>query len=166
MNPSAYRFDFEAITVHTADIDIFFDHAPELFFIYSSNSEIIAANRHACERLGFTRDELLSMRMADIGVGHDGSGANQLWTTLGIGAVAVYQSQLRNRRGDEFPIEMKVSCQIIAGEPHYLAVVRDVSEQAQTEEKNGLAKRAAQCRHASFDAQRTTCAAPACQYHA
>ena len=47
------------------------DQAPALVFVADENMHYIAVNRTACETLGYTRDELVSLSVTDIAVAPD-----------------------------------------------------------------------------------------------
>jgi two-component system, cell cycle sensor histidine kinase and response regulator CckA len=91
-------------------------------------------NQQACEAHGFTRDEYLSFRVADIDTARVPS---QTWEDIALcfqreGRLIV-ESRHRRKDGSEFPVE--VNANIIRLDRDYLvAIVRDISERNQMEE--------------------------------
>jgi PAS domain S-box-containing protein len=47
------------------------DGGPALIFVADEYKRYLAVNRCACEALGYTREELLDLRMSDVAVGSD-----------------------------------------------------------------------------------------------
>ena len=44
------------------------EHAPVGVFVFDEQGRYVAANAHACEQLGYTREELLELRLGDLAV--------------------------------------------------------------------------------------------------
>jgi PAS domain S-box-containing protein len=52
--------------IQTALVGEAVDAGPALIFVADEEMKYVAANRYACEALGYTRDELLKLRVTDI----------------------------------------------------------------------------------------------------
>ena len=44
------------------------EHAPVGVFVFDEQGRYVAANAYACEQLGYTREELLELRLGDLAV--------------------------------------------------------------------------------------------------
>lgn len=92
------------------------------------------ANPAASELLGYTRDELLGMTVADVvaegaesaGIEYDRFVADKSWE----GEIA-----LKRKDGQEVLVEAKASVIELPGGPMYVSVVRDVTERRKAEEQ-------------------------------
>jgi len=95
----------------------------------------IDVNQTAHERLGYTRDEMLSLSMPDIVAHEDGpisihAAAEEVRKT----GFRIVESRHRRKDGSTFPVEINV--QHIDLDPGYLvAVVRDITDRRQMEER-------------------------------
>jgi PAS domain S-box-containing protein len=52
--------------IQTALVGEAVDAGPALIFVADEEMKYVATNRHACEVLGYTRDELLKLRVTDV----------------------------------------------------------------------------------------------------
>lgn len=90
-------------------------------------------NEKACADLGYTRDELLSMRVPDIDPSHDVSVcAARLRQIEGAGFVLL-ESRHRRKDGSSFPVEVSLRC--MQSDRRYLvAIARDISDRKMAEQ--------------------------------
>jgi PAS domain S-box-containing protein len=58
------------------------EHAADAFFVYDARGRILDADRRACETLGYTREELLSLSMTDVEAILLPEGVAGLWRRL------------------------------------------------------------------------------------
>ena len=61
------------------------EHAADAFFVYDAGGSIFDVNRRACETLGYTREELLSLCMTDVEAILLPEGIAGLWRRLASG---------------------------------------------------------------------------------
>ena len=106
------------------------DQAADALFVYDPEGRIVEVNDRACERLGYAREELLAMRMADIQPepGHLPlpDGPLDLLTHVGVH---------RRRDGTTFPIEVRAGVIQWRSRAVVVAIARDVSERMRLEEQ-------------------------------
>lgn len=90
-------------------------------------------NETACNTLGYTRDELLSMRVPDIDRNLTPSQWKKLGEKLQTSPSVTIESTHWRKDGSEFPVEVNISLVSIASQDFRIAVVRDISERKSDE---------------------------------
>lgn len=84
-------------------------------------------NETACNTLGYTRDELLSMRVPDIDQDLSAAQWDKLGRDLQSQPSVTIESLHRRKDGSKFPVEVNISLVRIADRSFRIAVVRDIS---------------------------------------
>jgi len=128
-----------------------FDNVSDAVFIIDAECRFREVNRIACERLGYSRDELVRMGIADI----DGSEYAKLTpeglATLLKSGQALLETIHRRRDGSRFPVEINARRFEYQGAPMVLSVARDISERKGAEAE--AAKRTAELERARTEAE-------------
>lgn len=106
------------------------EHAADAFFLHDKG-KIIEVNQQACNSLGYTREELLKMAVADLTISsHD---LQKSWEHNPKSPVTIRGTH-RRKDGSTFPVEIRAG-DIVYGERRLrLALVRDITERLQAEE--------------------------------
>jgi two-component system sensor histidine kinase/response regulator len=104
------------------------EHAADEFFMHDDKGRFLDVNRRACISTGYTRDELLGMRLADIVPDLYQQQAEEIWNRTQPGETASVCSHHRRKDGSVYPVEVHVSCELIGGRKLFLGMVRDMSE--------------------------------------
>jgi PAS domain S-box-containing protein len=94
------------------------DAGPVLVFVADENMNYVAANQHACSTLGYTREELLGLRVSD--VAPDPRSAEEYTQMLDAGRSAG-RAQLRHRDGRLLPFVYRAQQTSVAGMALYVA---------------------------------------------
>ncbi|MBW2526245.1 MAG: PAS domain S-box protein [Deltaproteobacteria bacterium] len=96
---------------------------------------IIDANQSACDKHGYSRDELLGMRMIEL----DAPEMRPLvpgWAKkLMEGESLVFETVHLRKDGSTFPVEVSAKLIPIAGEPRIFAIERDITERKEAEQE-------------------------------
>jgi diguanylate cyclase (GGDEF)-like protein/PAS domain S-box-containing protein len=117
------------------------EHAADAFFVYDAGGRIFDANRRACETLGYTREELLSLSMTDVEAILLPEGVAGLWRRLASGEPVTTQGAQRRKDGTAFPVEIRVALLgEVGGHRLALSIARDITERRASERL--LARRA------------------------
>jgi PAS domain S-box-containing protein len=95
---------------------------------------ITEANDMACERLGYTREELLRMSPLDFDAPETAAIAPQMMVRLKAEKHAVWEGVHVSKAGAKIPVEISNHLFDMAGEPTILATVRDITGRKQLEE--------------------------------
>jgi PAS domain S-box-containing protein len=111
------------------------ENAADAFLLINPvNSQIIDANQRACENLGYTHAELLSLSTSDIDVKLNSQQIALFRQQLVAGVPATLESEHRRKDGTTFPVEANICLFESGGRWLELALVRDVTERKRTEQ--------------------------------
>ena len=112
------------------------ENAADAFFLNTMDGKIVDVNSRACESLGYTREELLSMTLSDIGIeiknDHPNihSGDNHI-----PGKPVTIEGIHKRKDGTRFPVEIQFATVSVAGENLLLGLARDISQRRELEEQ-------------------------------
>ncbi|HZC95465.1 MAG TPA: PAS domain S-box protein, partial [Bradyrhizobium sp.] len=126
----------------------FVDHATDAFMLHSEDGTILDVNRHACDSLGFSRDELIGMTPIDFdpdvrrrgGIlalrdGHPKAPRLQsFYERLDAGEIMTFESRHRRKDGTVFPVEVRVREFRQGGRRLRISLTRDITERKRAEE--------------------------------
>lgn len=104
---------------------------PDALFVHEEDGQFLAVNRRACESLGYTREELLGLGVADIETEYTTERASQVWRSMVPGQPVLLQGRQRRKDGSTFPVEVSIGVLVNAGRRIYVGVVRDASSHEQ-----------------------------------
>ena len=108
-------------------LDDLVEQAADAFFVHDMHGRFVKVNHRACESLGYTRGELLSMTVFDIEQVLDPAKLLAVWGQPAHRDATV-EGVHRRKDGSCFPVEIRVSRCTIAGEYRYLGLARDITE--------------------------------------
>ncbi|MBU0665565.1 MAG: PAS domain S-box protein [Proteobacteria bacterium] len=112
------------------------DQATDAIFVSDMNAHLIDANRSACEDLGYSREELLTLSICDVDPNFETEQhAKKAWERLSPGKSLTIESRHRRKDGSLFPVEIHIGKLEINGQPAILGIARDISERKQVEAK-------------------------------
>jgi PAS domain S-box-containing protein len=112
-----------------------FEQAADAILVHDLTGNLVDVNRQACESLGYTRDELLSMSVADVEVDYDPGSLMHLWGRISSGLPRTLEGTHRRKDGSTFPVEIRVGVFEAGERPLMLALVRDVSGRREAEKR-------------------------------
>ncbi len=123
-------------------LDLFayvFNHVNEAIFLVDEHARFVQVNDKACNSLGYTRDELLTMRVFDIDPDFKPVDWQQQKVDPGEHRwTAIVETRHRSKQGRTFPVEVNASFICYRGHNYSLAIVRDISERKSAQEKLNL----------------------------
>jgi two-component system cell cycle sensor histidine kinase/response regulator CckA len=100
-----------------------------------ATTRILDVNERACETLGYTREELLTMKVGDYALTFDLDAFHRRALAPGGNSRTVLLEGLHRRKdGSIYPVEVSVSFAQL-DRPYAIAVVRDISERRRLEEQ-------------------------------
>jgi PAS domain S-box-containing protein len=131
---SAARRATRALAVSEAKFQALVEEAADAFFLHDLEGRFHEVNRRACESLGYTRDELLTMRVTDVEQDFDLEAAQREWRKIQPGQPFTLGGHQRRKDGSVFPVEVRFARVDLGGEPFLMGMVRDVTERIAAEE--------------------------------
>jgi PAS domain S-box-containing protein len=124
------------------------EHAVDALFLATwPEGRIVDVNQSACDSLGYSREELLSMSFFDFDVELDPRQVEESYETaeLHAGRSITHEGLHQRKDGSCFPVEVKVGTVKLEGRLMALALARDVTERERTlqdlEKKNAELER-------------------------
>jgi PAS domain S-box-containing protein len=110
-----------------------FEQASDPVFLHDDEGRFVDVNQRACESLGYSREELLSMTVPDIEMDFDLDSARKAWEQVPFGGALTLHGHQRRKNGSVFPVEIRLGACLLKGERLYLGLVRDVTEHERSE---------------------------------
>ncbi len=117
------------------------DQAEEGFLVHDGQGRIRDANRRACDTLGYSREELVALRLEDIHETFWLEGAQSAWKKIRAGLPHTRLDHLRRKDGTRLPVEIRLGRLEVGGEVLFLALLRDVREREAAERALGESER-------------------------
>jgi len=112
------------------------NQAADSFFLFDQDGNIVDVNRQACDSLGYSRQELLAMKVADIDAGADNIWNVEIYfSRMTPGSPLTLEGTYRRKNGESFQVEARMGVLELGGEKLIQALVRDTSERLASEEK-------------------------------
>jgi len=118
--------EFTQFTVHQAKIAVFWCHADGFFFYI---------NDTACKWLQYSREELMTMHVADINPEFPREAWDDHWNEIKKHGLVQIQSVHRRKNGEIYPVEIFSNYVKYRDKEYKLAFVHDISIQKQAEEE-------------------------------
>ncbi|UCD95242.1 MAG: PAS domain S-box protein [Candidatus Zixiibacteriota bacterium] len=109
------------------------DRAAESIFWIGPDARFLYVNDTACKALGYTRKEMLSMRVFDIDPNFDPSNWAAHWEKTRNRKPFKIESQYRAKNGTLIPVEISVSFMEFNDKEYHCAHARDISERSLVE---------------------------------
>jgi PAS domain S-box-containing protein len=144
LNDSSFKtlsFDFSTIKALLATTNRYrtlFENAGDAIFVLDFKGRILDANRIACERLGYSRKDLLNLNWSDIEATEQNENQKNLIDKLRQEGHLIFETAHKRSDGQILPIEMS-SCVIeYDREPTILTIARDITERKEAEKEKAL----------------------------
>jgi len=110
-----------------------FEESNDAILIHDFEGNFIEVNETACRSLGYTRQELLDLTLAEIHGAEDAPKLPERYEMLKERGYARFESVHRRRDGSEFPVEVSASRIDHAHGPSFIGIARDISRRKQAE---------------------------------
>lgn len=111
-----------------------FDSATDDIFVADLDARFVNVNQRACKNLGYSRDELLAMGIADIDPEFSPAAFKARSDSDAFVNGYILTSRHRRRDGTTFPVEIHASRLTIDGQTYSLSIARNISAQWDAEE--------------------------------
>jgi PAS domain S-box-containing protein len=97
------------------------EYAPVGIFVFDDQGRYVAANAYACEQLGYTRDELLELRLGDLAVSK--RDALREYERVMRGEASDGVTEARRKDGSVVALRYRARETTIAGMTFYIGIV-------------------------------------------
>ncbi len=132
---TALRSTNQALRTSEERFRLLVEQASDGFFLHDEEGRILDVNQRACDALGYSRDELLSMNMLEIEQTPDCEAVRSAWAWMAVNKVTATNRTLRRRDGAPFAVEGRCRPFERDGQRLFLELVTDVTERRQLEEQ-------------------------------
>ena len=105
-----------------------FDSSPDSIVIHDADGAVLDVNETTVESLGYDRETLTSMNVAEFEVDADASALRLMWAEMEMNETLKAEGRHRRQNGETFPVEVWVNRVDIDGEAQFIAVGRDITE--------------------------------------
>ena len=109
------------------------ERAADMVFWVDEAARLLLVNAAACERTGYTKDELLHMAVPDIDPNYQMEAWVRHWQELRETGRQRLETQHRSKSGEIYPVEVVANFVVFEGREYNFATVRDMSERQRTE---------------------------------
>lgn len=110
------------------------DHAADGVFWIGRDAKFLYVNETACERLGYSLEELQQMTVHDIDPDFLPEVWEESWREVRQGGTFTRESRHRTKSGEIFPVEIRVHCVRWEDEEVHVAVARDITKRKRAEQ--------------------------------
>jgi PAS domain S-box-containing protein len=110
------------------------DNASDAFVLRDMQGRIWDVNKWTCENLGYSREELLSMSVADIDASFASEDAAQVAAYNAEKGPISFERVNRRKDGTTFPVEVRSTLVEVGGAPMLVSLARDISQRKHDEE--------------------------------
>jgi len=114
-----------------------FDFASDAIFIHDLRGKFVEVNRTACERLGYSREEFLTMSPAEIDAPDFAPLQSEREGALEGQGSAFFEAAHVRRDGTVVPVELSATIIDLGGRKAVLSIARDISERQRAEAERG-----------------------------
>lgn len=109
------------------------EQAVDAVMVHDENGQMLMANQRVCQSLGYTRAEMLSLRVSDFEMNFDSENVARNWESLKDGASMSVDGLHRRKDGSTFPVEVHVGLVQFNGKQVMLAIARDITRRKRNE---------------------------------
>ena len=124
----------EALRESEAKYRLLFESAGDAIFIHNENAQILAANPLACERLGYSHDELLSLSVGQVDSPEEARHVPERIARLQEQGQLSFETVHVHKDGSLIPTEVTVRRIAWDGQPVLLSICRDITERKRAEQ--------------------------------
>ncbi|MBV1910004.1 MAG: PAS domain S-box protein [Kangiellaceae bacterium] len=124
------------------DFLLLMDQAVDMVIVSTPQGLIKEVNQKACDRLQYTRAELLSMSTLDLDIDCHLQRSPELVKSMLSGEDVYYETIFRLKNGKKIPIESRARMAGWLEQPHYIEFISDISHRREAEKELHLSHEA------------------------
>ncbi|MBU0483123.1 MAG: PAS domain S-box protein [Proteobacteria bacterium] len=108
------------------------NQAVDAFFLYDVDGCLVDVNEQACDLLGYSREELLNLTVADIDLEVDNQRyIEKFWDHLRPETPITLEGVHRRKDGETFPVELRVGVLELDDQKFVMSLARDITDRLQ-----------------------------------
>ncbi|MEA2059476.1 MAG: PAS domain S-box protein [Thermodesulfobacteriota bacterium] len=111
-----------------------FEGSRDAIFLADQNAVFADVNQAACKLTGYTRDELLKMRIPDLHAPEDLHAYKTYFKRIIQGTDILSEADILSRQGEKIPAEFSNKMLCIDNKTYMLTIARDIRERRKTQE--------------------------------
>ncbi len=115
-----------------------FEGAGDAIYVHDFEGRFMDVNRMAYDRLGYTRNEILSKNLREIDTPENAGQVPERIRELRQNKTLIFNSAHVRKDGSTIPLEIRSQIVEYGGKPVILSIARDISERIRTEERRRL----------------------------
>ncbi len=127
--------NFEAKTEDLYLTQFTIDHANEMIFWFRPDGSLAYVNRSACDKLGYTRDELMALQAQDLAPDFDTVAREKLWETLREKKYIEHETDLLTKDHQLFPLYSSLNYIKFKGQEFNCVYAVDYTERKKAQEQ-------------------------------
>ena len=104
------------------------DHGVDMVYWNDRQARMLYVNEAACERLGYSREELLTMTIPDLDLDYPVDGWTRHWQELKEQKHLRFETRHRTKSGETYPVEVVANFVAFEGQEYNFAFCRDITE--------------------------------------
>ncbi len=112
-----------------------FDGLDDAVFVHEPDGQFLAVNRTACERLGYTEEELLELRPTDIDAPSEAAAAPERIDRIESEGTLTFETVHETKDGEEIPVEVAAREIEYRDTAAILSVARDLTDRKRRERR-------------------------------
>jgi PAS domain S-box-containing protein len=132
--------DSESLDKQIRLLQHWIENSVDLFFWVQDDSQILYVNKAVCKSLGYTLEELCSMKVGDFDLELPHDAWPGFTKKLRKQRSLCFESRLRMKNGQEFPVEITANVLEFEGKDHFFAYGRDIRHKKQLNSELQLVK--------------------------
>jgi two-component system, cell cycle sensor histidine kinase and response regulator CckA len=110
------------------------DHGADYTLWVDKDGRLLNVSESLCERLGYSRDELLGMAIFDVDEALASQSWPDRWLEIKQNGPLTFERRYRTRTGEIFPVEVRAVIFEYEGREYDCGIARDISERKKAEE--------------------------------
>ncbi len=111
------------------------EQSSDAIFWLAPDASIAYVNETTCERLGYTRDELLDMTVFDMDPVTPPALWEEIWNSLKQKGSDIIETKHEKKNGEIIPVEVSINYVSYGGNEYNFAFARDISERIEQEKE-------------------------------
>lgn len=111
------------------------DHVEESALLVNEQGQLTYVNAGACRTLGYSRDELLALSVADLDPDWPADAWPDYWQELQKTKSHTFEGRHKSKDGRIFPVEINANYFEFCGQGYNLGLVRDITERKRAEQE-------------------------------